>query len=64
MTNKNVIKAILDRLKFFLDIEPQNALKMLKSDLLKESTQLYDLENDRIELIRNLDNEQDNIKKR
>lgn len=57
MTNKNVIKAILERLKFLSYAEPQNALNMLKSDLFIESTQSYDLDNDRIELIKKLEND-------
>ena len=51
LTNKNVREAILDRLQYFLVVDAESVLNMLTDELFIESTQLYDLNENRIALI-------------
>ena len=51
LTNKNVIEAILDRLQYLSFVDTESVLNMLTDELFIESTQLYDLNENRIALI-------------
>lgn len=56
MQTKDVVNAILNRIEFLMYVDSKGCMSILKNELFINSTQLYELENRRIELMQTIKN--------
>jgi hypothetical protein len=56
MQTKDVVNAILSRIEFLMYVDAKGCMSILENELFINSTQLYELENRRIELIKTIEN--------